>query len=325
MPQNIPVIAVLGPTASGKTALAIALAKKLKGEVVSADSMQVYKGMDIATAKPTPEEMDGVPHHLIGYVGPEEPFSLGRYAADAHRAIAGIAARGRLPILCGGTGLYLDTVLDNRDIGDTGSDPAIRAELSALAAQKGGEYLLSLLRELDPETAATLHPNNLPRIIRAIEVCRLSGGTMSELQRKSRETEPLYESLRLGLAYRDRAHLYDRINRRVDLMMEQGLLKEAQQFFGAEIRTSAQAIGYKELFPYLRGEIPLEAALESLKQATRRYAKRQLTWFRRDPRVYWLYPDEAGPANAIAQAEKLALAFLNGEILEKPAPLDEKS
>ncbi len=317
---KIPVIAVLGPTASGKTALSIALAKSLNGEVISADSMQIYRGMDIATAKPTSEEMAGIPHHLIGYVGPEEPYSLGRYAADAHAAIAEVSARGKLPILCGGTGLYLDTVLDNRDIGETGSDPAIRAELSELAEKHGGDYLLSMLREFDPETADALHANNLPRIIRAIEVYRLSGVTMSELQRKSRETPERYDTLRIGIAYRNRAVLYDRINRRVDLMMEQGLLEETRAFREEKLGTSAQAIGYKELFPYLDGEKSLESCLESLKQATRNYAKRQLTWFRRDSRIYWVYPDEE---DVCFKAAELARSFLNREKLEKPEKLQE--
>ena len=319
--QKIPVVAVAGPTASGKTALAILLAERLGGEVVSADSMQVYRGMDIATAKPAPEEMRGIPHHLIGCVGPEEPYSLGRYAADAHAAVADIAARGKVPILCGGTGLYLDTVLDSRDIGETGSDPAVRRELSALAAEKGGGFLLEMLREFDPETAASLHENNLPRIIRAIEVYRLSGMTMSALQKKSREAPERYRALRIGIAYKDRAVLYDRINRRVDLMMEQGLLEEAGAFREARLETSAQAIGYKELFPYLEGEKSLPECLESLKQATRRYAKRQLTWFRRDERIYWVYPDEAGPEAAQNRALDLAERFLSGELLEKPEKL----
>ena len=322
MQQKPRIAAVLGPTASGKTALAAALAQAFDGEVISADSMQIYEGMDIATAKPTVKEMGGVPHHLIGYVRPDEPYSLGRYLADAGAAAADILARGRLPILCGGTGLYLDTFLDNRDIGAVGEDPAVRAELTALAAGKGGEYLLSLLRECDPEAAASLHPNNLPRIIRALEVCRTAGMTMTELQRRSRETEPLYDSLRIGITCRDRQNLYDRIDRRVDRMLAQGLLAEAERFLDADIRTSAQAIGYKELFPYLRGECSLEEAVFSLKQATRRYAKRQLTWFKRDGRVYWLYSDEQGEAGVLAEAKKLLNAFLNGENLEKPALLD---
>ncbi|MGI5894440.1 MAG: tRNA (adenosine(37)-N6)-dimethylallyltransferase MiaA [Candidatus Merdivicinus sp.] len=324
MKDQKPVVAVMGPTASGKTALSIALAKNFDGEVVSADSMQIYKGMDIATAKPTPEEMDGIPHHLIGYVEPDEPYSLGRYVEDARRAIAEIHSRGKLPILCGGTGLYLDTLLDNRDIGETGSDPAVRAELSALAEEKGSEYLLSLLREFDPETASNLHPNNLTRIIRAIEVYRLSGITMAELQRKSRETQPIYSALRIGIAYHNRETLYQRINRRVDLMLEQGLLEETRHFVDAKLSTSVQAIGYKELFPFLRGEIPLETAVESLKQSTRRYAKRQLTWFRRDDRIYWVYPDDPRQISAYVTAERLVNRFLSGENLEKTQPLDEK-
>lgn len=323
MQEKPRIAAVLGPTASGKTALAVALAQAFDGEVVSADSMQIYEGMDIATAKPTAEEMAGVPHHLIGYVRPDEPYSLGRYLSDAGAAVEGILARGKLPILCGGTGLYLDTFLDNRDIGETGGDPAVRAELSALAAERGGAHLLSLLAECDPEAAASLHPNNLPRIIRALEICRTAGMTMTELQRRSRETRPRYACLRIGLTCRDRQVLYDRINRRVDRMFEQGLLEEARRFLGADTGTSAQAIGYKELFPCLRGEISLEEAAEALKQATRRYAKRQLTWFRKDGRIHWIYPDELGSEGALARAKTLLQSFLNGENLEKPALLDE--
>lgn len=313
--EKIPVIAVMGPTASGKTGLAIALAKELGGEVISADSMQIYKGMDIATAKPTLEEMDGIPHHLIGYVEPEEAYSLGRYAADAHRAIREVFSREKRPILCGGTGLYLDTVLDNRDIGPVGGDETLRRELSALAEERGGGALLNILREFDPETAAVLHENNLPRIIRAIEVYLLSGITMAELQRRSREAPSRYRVLRLAIGYQDRQVLYARINCRVDLMLEAGLLEEAEGIRRKTVATAAQAIGCKELFPYLEGGKPLEEAVEALKRATRRYAKRQLTWFRRDPRLIWLWADEGGPDGVRQAALSLARRFLSGEDL----------
>ena len=325
MEEKIPVIAVEGPTASGKTALAVKIAAALDGEVVSADSMQIYRGMEIATAAPDAAEQAGIPHHLIGFVEPGEPYSLGRYAEDAHRTIAEIRSRGKLPILCGGTGLYLDTVLDNRDIGETGSSPAIREELSAIAAKEGGEGLLRILREFDPESADSLHPNNLPRLIRAIEVYRLSGVTMSELQRKSRETPERYRVLRIGITCHDRQLLYARIDQRVDQMLKQGLLEEAKRFFGTEQATAAQAIGHKELAPYLKGEVPLEEAVSRLKQVTRNYAKRQLTWFRRDSRIFWLYRDILPEAELAEQAIELAQKFVRGENTGNPLPLDEKS
>ena len=228
--EKLRMLAVVGPTASGKTALAVELAKALNGEVVSADSMQVYREMDIATAKPTPEEMQGVPHHLIGYVGMEEPYSLARYVSDARQALAEVAARGKVPILAGGTGLYIDTLLENRDLGEAGENETLREELRALAREKGNGYLLELLRKEDPETAETLHENNLVRVIRALEVCRTSGMTMSELQRRSRETDSPYDCCRIGIAYRDRQVLYDRINLRVDRMVEAGLYDEVGLF-----------------------------------------------------------------------------------------------
>lgn len=311
--EKLRMLAVVGPTASGKTALAVELAKALNGEVVSADSMQVYREMDIATAKPTPEEMQGVPHHLIGYVGMEEPYSLARYVSDARQALAEVAARGKVPILAGGTGLYIDTLLENRDLGEAGENETLREELRALAREKGNGYLLELLRKEDPETAETLHENNLVRVIRALEVCRTSGMTMSELQRRSREPDSPYDCCRIGIAYRDRQVLYDRINLRVDRMVEAGLCDEARAFFAAEQQTAAQAIGYKELKPWLDGECSLEEAVDKLKQATRHYAKRQLTWFRKDPRIHWVYPDgEGGPEAAFREAAALA-----GDFLEK--------
>ena len=292
MTDKIPLVAVVGPTASGKTGLGVAIAKHYGGEVVSADSMQIYRAMDIATAKPTQEEMDGIPHHLIDFWDPQKPFSLAQYVELAGKAIADIHSRGKLPVLVGGTGLYINTLLDNITLGDSGGDEALRAELLREAEEKGNGYLLSLLRSMDPETAENLHENNLLRIVRAIEVCRLTGTTMSEWVKRSREQETPYDFCMIGLNYKDRQNLYDRINLRVDGMMEAGLLEEAKKVLDAPLQTSAQAIGYKELKPYLRGELPLETCVEKLKQSTRRYAKRQLTWFRRDDRIHWIYPDE---------------------------------
>lgn len=292
MADKIPLVAVVGPTASGKTGLGIAIAKYYGGEVVSADSMQIYRTMDIATAKPTLEEMDGVPHHLIDFWDPDQPFSLAEYIELAKKAIDDIHSRGKLPVLVGGTGLYVNTLLDNITLGESGGDETLRSELLREAEEKGNGYLLAKLHSFDPETAENLHENNLLRIVRAIEVYQLTGTTMSEWVRRSRGQESPYRECIVGLNYKDRQNLYDRINLRVDEMMKAGLLEEAKAVLGAPLETSAQAIGYKELKPYLEGELPLEVCVEKLKQSTRRYAKRQLTWFRRDGRIHWIYPDE---------------------------------
>ena len=292
MADKIPLVAVVGPTASGKTGLGIAIAKRYGGEVVSADSMQIYRTMDIATAKPTLEEMDGVPHHLVDFWEPAQPFSLAQYIELAKKVIADIHSRGKLPVLVGGTGLYISTLLDNITLGESGGDETLRAELLREAEEKGNPYLLEQLRVFDPETAENLHENNLMRIVRAIEVYRLTGTTMSEWVKRSRGQESPYRECIIGLNYKDRQNLYDRINLRVDEMMKAGLLEEAKTVLGAPLETSAQAIGYKELKPYLEGQLPLDVCVEKLKQSTRRYAKRQLTWFRRDGRIHWIYPDE---------------------------------
>ncbi len=291
--KQIPLAVVAGPTASGKTALAVELALRLGGEVISADSMQIYKGMDIATAKPTAEEMRGVPHHLIGFLDPAEAFSVADYAALAHRTIRKVYERGRLPILAGGTGLYIDAVTDNLSFAEIETDGALRAELKRLAEERGGKYLLEELREVDPESAARLHPNNLARIIRAVEVYRLTRIPMSEHQRRSRLTPQIYRTVMLGLNFRDRQKLYDRIDLRVDRMLEAGLLEEAEQVLAQDsLKTARQAIGYKELIPYFAGEDSLSEAVGRIKQESRRYAKRQLTWFRRNERISWIYSDE---------------------------------
>jgi tRNA dimethylallyltransferase len=291
--KRIPVVAVVGPTASGKTVLAVQIATWYQGEVVSADSMQIYRGMDIATAKPTAAEMRGISHHLIDVLDPGQSFSVAEYLPLAHAAIADIHARGKLPILTGGTGLYVDSLLHDVALSEIEGSPEIRRELEEYAERNGAAALHSILRECDPELAETLHENNRGRIIRAIEVFRVTGIPMSEHQRRSRLEPTRYRSIRLGINYRDRNRLYARIDRRVDQMAEAGLLQEAEEFLRrTDIPTAAQAIGYKELAGYFRGEKTLEAALDGLKQSTRRYAKRQLTWFRRDEETHWLYPDE---------------------------------
>ncbi len=288
-----PLIVICGPTASGKTALSIAIAKKLGCEVVSADSMQIYKGMQIATAKPTEAEMDGVRHHLIDFLEPGDAFSVADYVRLAHKAIEDIASRGVIPLVCGGTGLYINSLIDNISFDETCTSTALRDELLALAKEKGNAYLLEMLREFDSETAEKLHENNLNRIIRAIEVYKVTGVTMSETVKNSRLVESPYDVCMIGINYSDRQHLYDRVNLRVDLMLSDGLLDEAKSVLSNDsLKTSYQAIGYKELAPYFKGEASLDDCIEKLKLETRHYAKRQLTWFRRDDRINWIYPDE---------------------------------
>ena len=294
--NKIKVVSLVGPTASGKTRLAVELARKFDGEVISADSMQIYKGMRIATAKPSAEETRGVPHHLIDFVPPGESYSVACFVRDAKAAVADISSRGRLPIIAGGTGLYVDSLLNNISFTEEKRDDALTEELWKSYERDGLEPLLDELGAFDPESAQRLKAERNPkRIIRAIEFYKTSGMTITEQNRLSREKESPYSAIKLGINYRDRQKLYDRINLRVELMLGQGLLDEARQVLSGELSsTSAMAIGYKELAPYIRGEKPLGECVERLKRETRRYAKRQLTWFRRDAEIHWLYPDELG-------------------------------
>ena len=288
------ILAVVGPTASGKTGLSIALAKKYNGEVVSADSMQIYKGMQIATAKPTKEEMNGIRHHMIDFLKPDMSYSVGQYVLDAREAVDSVISRGKLPILCGGTGLYVDSLLQGIDFVEDSSDDKIRDELTKLAQEKGAEYLLSILKEFDPESAARLEREiNIKRIVRAIEFYRVTGKTITEQNEESRLKGSRYDSLIIGLTATDRQYIYDRINRRVDIMLEQGLLDEAKEVLNSNLsETSSKAIGYKQLLPYLKNEQSLDECVERLKTETRRYAKRQLTWFRRNDSIHWINIDE---------------------------------
>lgn len=299
-----PLLVVGGPTASGKTRLAVDLAKALGGEIVCADSMQVYREMEIGTAAPTPEEMQGVPHHLFGILSPKESFSVARYVELATEVIDEIHSRGKLPVLCGGTGLYISALTDNLCFDEAiAENPALRRELRELAAAKGNEHLWAMLRDVDPPLAQKLHPNNLGRIIRALEVYRASGRPMSEWQRRARQGESPYRLCFLALCYRDRKLLYRRIEMRVDQMLQQGLLEEVKNLLDKGYQgTAMQAIGYKELAGYLAGEQSLEEAVETLKRQTRRYAKRQMTWLRRDERIHWLEADAFDSYNTLLQA-----------------------
>ena len=297
MEKKPKILAIVGPTASGKSALAEALAARLDGEIVSCDSMQVYRGMDIGTAKPDRETCARVRYHLIDVVDPAQEFSMVEYLCLADRAVSDILSRGKLPILCGGTGLYLDAFL--RGMPESpGGDPTLRAGLAALAAERGGDYLLEELAKVDPESAAAIHPSNIRRVIRALEIYQTTGITKTEWDRRSREQPMRYRATVLYLSFEDRSLLYRRIDERVDEMIRLGLVAETERLMQAGVfdasSTAAAAIGYKELIPYIRGECELGAAVDLLKMATRRYAKRQITWFSAKPYVTRIFADREG-------------------------------
>lgn len=299
----IPIIA--GPTASGKTSLSIELAKRLNGEIVSADSMQIYTSMDIATAKPDAEEMQGIPHHLIGIIEPGEEFSVAQYKLKATEAIEDILSRGKQPIVVGGTGLYIDTLMNNTEYLEYEKSD-VRSTLEARNEREGTLSLLNELSSIDPETAEKLHVNDAKRIIRALEVYYSTGKTISEQRELSHLNESPYRWCLIGLNAEDRRYLYDRINLRVDIMLRNGLIEEAKEFFASQAsRTAVQAIGYKELRSYLAGEATLDDVIEKLKMETRRYAKRQLTWFRRYSEINWLMIDSCGGTELIDRAVAL--------------------
>lgn len=291
--KKIPVIAVVGPTASGKTALAVEFAQKFNGQIVSADSMQIYKGMNIATAKPTEEEMCGVKHYLIDFLSADVRFSVADFVSAARDCISEINENGYLPIVAGGTGLYVDSLLQNISFCPQKTDDNIRKRISDEYDSLGGENLLLRLKEIDPETALRLHPSDKSRIVRALSLFYSTGITMTQQYENSRLLQSPYEPLYIGINYRDREMLYSRINKRVDIMLQHGLLDEAKEYFDLNRDTTAsQAIGYKELSPYFKGEKSLEECIENLKRETRRYAKRQLTWFRKNKNINWVYPDD---------------------------------
>ena len=288
------IVCITGPTASGKTRLSIALAKALGGEVVSFDSMQIYRRMDIGTAKPTPEEMDGIPHHMIDVVDPEEDYSVSRYVQEADLCVQDILARGKAVILVGGTGLYIDALIAGREFAPFPSTGR-REELTELAKTQGIEAVLARLEQVDPEAAARIDPKNERRVIRALEVYLETGKTITQHNLESQLLPPKYQPVWLGMTYRDRAVLHQRINDRVDAMFSAGMVREVQELLGSGVPSSAtslQAFGYKELVDALQGDLSLDEARESIKTATRRYAKRQLTWFRRNEAIHWLYGED---------------------------------
>ena len=302
--NKIPVIAVVGPTASGKTAFAVALAKRIGAEIVSADSMQIYKGMDIASAKPTKDETADVPHHLIDFLDPSDKYSVARYIEDATRAIKDIVSRGKRVVICGGTGLYVDSLLQNITFEEQPDNEEIRNLLRKRREEEGIEALFNELSSIDPETAASLHINNEGRVLRALETYMLTGEKPSDIRKRSKAVPTPYNSLYFCLEYKNRDILYDRINRRVDIMVENGLVEEAREYFSlCDDYTSAQAIGHKEIAPYLEGKLSLDEAKDNLKKATRHYAKRQLTWFRRNESAVRLYCDTyTGPDDMLDAA-----------------------
>ena len=290
--KKIKTIFIVGPTASGKTALSIELAKKFGGEIVCADSMQIYKGIHIASAAPCEDEKCGVKHHLFEFLNLDEQFSVADYVKKANEVIKEIASRGKLPIVVGGTGLYISSLLQNIQFTEEKVDNNLRVGLEKLFDEVGAEEMLRRLAEFDPETAARLHPNNRRRIIRAFEVYKLTGKTLTEQNEDSKSVPSNLDSLVLGITYKDRELLYNRINKRVDIMLENGLLEEARKNHSISTKQGAfQAIGHKEFYPYFENEITFEEATEVLKRQTRRYAKRQLTWFTKEQSVNWVYPD----------------------------------
>ncbi len=291
--KKIPLVVVAGPTASGKTEAAIRICQWFDGEVVSADSMQIYKYLSVGTAKPDEAEKEGIPHHLMDFLEPSQPFSVAEYVQLAKEVIADIHGRGKLPVIVGGTGLYIDSLVYNIQFGESDSDPALREQLQKIAAEQGNDALWAILKEKDPEAAETIHPNNVGRVVRAIEMIETTGKTKTQQLEESRREPSPYEVLYLAINYKDRETLYDRINRRVHIMLDNGLEEEARWLLDhGYAPTAAQAIGYKEMFGYLKGEEGLDMAIEKIQQGSRRYAKRQLTWFRRNQDVCWLYPDE---------------------------------
>lgn len=284
-------LVICGPTASGKTALAVALAKATGGEVVSADSMQIYRRMDIGTAKPTPEEMGGVPHHMLDVADPEEDFSVARYVDMAAKCVDDILSRGRMPILAGGTGLYIDSLLSGRTFAPFQPDSPLRGQLEEQLRREGGAAMLSRLAQVDPDSAARLHPNDEKRIIRALEVYQSTGKTITQHNLETRAIPPRYDALTLALAFEQREDMWSRIDRRVDQMMDQGLVDEVQRLLDSGVPakcTAMQAIGYKEMAAALLSHGDVSAGAEEVKLRSRQYAKRQLTWFRRNRAARWL-------------------------------------
>lgn len=302
------IICIVGATATGKTALSVKLAQSLSAEIVSCDSMQIYRGMDIGTAKPREAERGGIRHHMIDFLDPRESYSVGRYVADADRCVQEILSRGKPVLIVGGTGLYVDSLIAGRQFAPIPSTGR-REELMQIAQTQGIAPLLSRLREVDPIAAQSIHPSNQKRIIRALEVYLETGKTLTEYNALTKLQPPRYRPIWIGLDYERREVLYRRIDRRVESMLESGLVDEVRRLLDGGVpadATAMQAIGYKELTAYLRGEAELQQAKETIQQASRRYAKRQRTWFRRNEEIHWLnLPDEPNLSAMAAEAQRL--------------------
>ena len=294
--SDIPnMIVITGPTATGKTALGVAVAKAVDGEVIGADSMQIYRYMDIGTAKPTPAEMDGVPHHMVDIIDPAENYSVSRYVEQATAVADDILARGRVPVVVGGTGLYIDSLVAGREFAENQSDPKLRSMLEQQYDEHGGEAMRAMLHSFDPDRAEKLHPADKRRIVRAIEVYLLSGDTITAHDERTKAVPKRYNAVTYALDFTDRADLYRRIDLRVDRMAVLGLFDEVQALLDRGVPddcTAMQAIGYKEAVLALRGAMTREEALERIKQSSRQYAKRQLTWLRRDKDIRWVRWDK---------------------------------
>lgn len=310
-------IAVVGPTASGKSSLALKIAKEFSGEIVSCDSMQLYRGMDIGTAKPTKDEMKAVKHHLIDILDLNQDYSVSDYVSDAQNAYDDIISREKLPVFCGGTGLYIDSFISGvkfAQYDDTGFEE-IRKELYEIADNKGKEYLYKELVKIDSEIAESISPENIKRVIRALEVYKITGIPLSEWNRKSKENVQKKNALIIGITFKDRQDLYDRIEKRVDIMLEEGILKETKRLIEKGIKdskTASQAIGYKEFYPYFDGVKTLDECIETLKINTRHYAKRQLTWFKRNPDIKWIVRQCGDTEQTVFEkAHKLVFDFLS--------------
>ncbi len=310
--QKKKVICIVGPTASGKTALSIALAKELHGEIVSCDSMQIYRGMDIGTAKPTREEMQDVPHHMLSVVSPEENYSVARYVEEAGKCVDDILNRGKTPIIVGGTGLYVDSLIKGTEFAEYREDEEYRSELFKLSEEKGKGFIHDMLKAVDPERAEEIHENNVKRVIRALEVYKATGKTISEHDAEDMKKPSRYDAIYIGLMYEEREKLYRRINLRVDMMLEAGLCDEVDRLLKSGVSpeaTSMQAIGYKELVSYFEGNCSLEEAAEQIKQASRRYAKRQMTWFKRNKNTNWIAVDKSKNISDLLHASMNFISF----------------
>ena len=313
--KKIPVIVVVGPTASGKTSLSIEIAKNFNCEIVSFDSMQVYKELSISTAKPTEKEMSGIKHHLIDCLSVCEEFSVADFCRDAKIAIEGIISKGKIPLLVGGTGLYIDSLINNIDFSVSNKNDEIRKKIDKLEYELGAEGLHNLLCKLDTESAKNIHPNNVKRVKRALEMYYSVGKNKTEQNLDSKKNPSPYSPLYIGINYVNRETLYDRINLRVDKMIENGILDEVEAFYKLPVsKTAIQAIGCKEFKPFLNGNSNLDDCIEKLKQESRRYAKRQITWFKRNKEINWFYPDEMRYDILLGECFELVDNFLKKEL-----------